>query len=207
MQRSGRFQQQFTSADAPSKPNFSVVIAYEDLDAGKNARRTYDYVAHQLGYDCQFTNEMWNFDVLGIPRLRELAARDARQADMIIIACHGETPLPDSVKAWIETWLYEEVNSMALVALFDAAHLAKPGALRIRDYLADVARRGNMEFFAQTGPWPAGAKAMEGSPAGKGSNELLSAVPPWTSAEADPFSASVQFRQRHESFPHWGINE
>jgi hypothetical protein len=196
MQRSGRFQQQFTSANAPSKPNFSVVIAYEDLDAGKNARRTYDYVAHQLGYDCHFTNEMWNFDVLGIPRLRELAARDARQADMIIIASHGDAPLPESVKAWIETWLSEEVNSMALVALFDAAHLATAGALEIRDYLTAVARRGNMEFFAQTGPWPPGTT----------SNQLLSSVLSM-SADADPFSASVQFRKRHETFPHWGINE
>lgn len=198
MQRSGRFQHQFSSPEIPSQPNFRVVIAYQDLEAGKNARRTYDYMAHQLGYDCQFTNEMWNFDVLGIPRLREMAARDATNADMIIIACHGDQPLPDSLKSWIELWMTEEVNSIALVALFDSAHLSSPGAGKIREYLAEVAHRANMEFFAQTDPWPKRNRT----------SGFMPGLPSWTAqATDDPLSASLQFRRRHEAFPHWGINE
>src|SRR6267142_2760014 len=154
MQRSGRFQHQFSPSEVPDKPNFSVVIAYEDLHAGKNARRTYDHIAHELGYDCQFINEMWNFDVLALPRLREMAANDACQADMIIIACHGDKPLRDSVKAWIEVWMTEEVNAITLVALFDSASLSSSASHEIREYLAQAAGRCNIEFFAQTDPWP-----------------------------------------------------
>src|SRR4051794_31457425 len=97
---SGRFQNALDSSELPSKSNFNVVIAYENLEAGKNARKTYDYLAQHLGQDCQFANEMWSFDVLSIPRLRELAARDAMQADIIIVACHGNGRLPEAVKSW-----------------------------------------------------------------------------------------------------------
>src|SRR4051812_35855142 len=175
MERSGRFQHQLPPLEVSPKPNFRVVIAYEDLAAGKNARHTYDYVAHQLGYDCQFTNEMWNFDVLGIPRLREMAARDAVHADMIIIACHGDRPLPDSLKSWIELWMSEEVNSIALVTLFDPAHLSTPVARAIREYLAQVAQRANMEFFTQTGPGPDHNHG----------GGLLKALPTWTQGEVN----------------------
>lgn len=198
MQRSGKFQQQFTSTEGLSKPVFRVVIAYQGLEAGKNARRTYDHIAHQLGDDCQFTNEMWNFDVLGIPRLRELAARDASQADMIIIACHGDQPLPDSVKSWIDLWMTEEANSIALVAIFDRAYLSSRAANEVRQYLAEIAQRSNMEFFSQTDPWP------ERNPEGALLPASLIRVPIQPN---DHLSASLSFRQRHEAFPHWGINE
>jgi|SRR6185436_11970296 len=198
MQRSGRLHHQFSPLEAADKPNFSVVIAYEDLDTGKNARRTYDHIAHELGYDCQFINEMWNFDVLGLPRLREMAANDARQADMIIIACHGDKPLRDSVKAWMELLMTEEVNAIALVALFDSANLASSATREIREYLGQAASRCNIEFFAQTDPWPNHNRA----------SGPLQALPSWApNSSSDALSASLEFRQRHEAFPHWGINE
>jgi hypothetical protein len=198
MQRSGNFQHQLTSPEALLKSTFSVVIAYQDLESGKNARRTYDHITHQLGDDCQFTNEMWNFDVLGIPRLRELAARDASRADMIIIACHGDKPLPDTVKNWIEIWMTEEAKSIALVALFDAAQMSSGPAQEVREYLAEIAHRSNMEFFSQTEPWP------DRNTAGG----LLPAPSTRLPIEPNnPLAASLGFRQRHEAFPHWGINE
>jgi hypothetical protein len=198
MLRSGRFQNAFGPSEIPSKSNFNVVIAYEDLEAGKNARRTYDYLAQHLGHDCQFANEMWSFDVLSIPRLRELAARDAMQADIIIVACHGGAPLPEAVKSWIEIWLAEEVNAIALVALFDSASDMCSKTRELREYFAEVARRGNMEFFAQPDRWPNPGRSSGG----------IHSLPTLTGSDVDArFSASVEFRQRHESFPHWGINE
>jgi hypothetical protein len=139
---------------------------------------------------------MWNFDVLGIPRLREMAARDVANADMIIIACHGDRPLPDSVKSWIELWITEGVKSIALVALFDAAHLSSATANEIRGYLAEVGQRSNMEFFSQTDAWPERNILSEG----------IAPLPSWNSA-ADNLSNSLEFRRRHENSPHWGINE
>jgi len=139
------------SLDLEFNPVFNVVIVYEDFESGKQARKTYDYLVENLGTDCQFENQMWKFDVLRIPKLREMAARDAAAADIIIISGHGGSELPADVRHWIEAWQNQSLRAIALVALFDRPH-EETGA--IRAYLADAARRCNMAFFAQPDDWP-----------------------------------------------------
>ncbi len=107
------------SSDLNASPTFNVVIAYEDFDTGKHARKTYDFLVENLGPQCHFTNQMWKFDVLRIPKLREMAANDAVLADLIIVSSHGGEELPGPVKAWLESWLAQKGNPIALVALFD----------------------------------------------------------------------------------------
>ncbi|MGO9200460.1 MAG: hypothetical protein ACLQM8_07960 [Limisphaerales bacterium] len=142
------------ASDLDAHPSFNVVIAYEDFDTGKHARKTYDFLVENLGQECQFANQMWKFDVLRIPALREMAANDATLADVIIISCHGGDELPGSVKAWIESWLAQKVNPIALVALFDCPPEEFPKTQGIRTYLANAARKGGIEFFAQPDEWP-----------------------------------------------------
>jgi hypothetical protein len=138
------------SGDPDLNPVFNVVIAYEDLETGKHAKKTYDFLLENIGRDCEFTNQMWKFDVLGIPKLREIAAIDAAKADIIIISSHGGE-LPVDVQAWIELWVTETHNPIALVALFDQPSHTNA---QTRAYLADVAKRGQMAFFAQPDEWP-----------------------------------------------------
>ena len=132
------------SRELDANPTFNVVIAYEDLESGKRAKKIYDYLVENLGHDCQFTNQMWKFEVLGIPKLREMAARDAMTADIVVISCHG-SELPPDFRAWVELWVAEPNHPIALVALFDYEGQHHEA----RSYLADVARCGQMEFFAQ----------------------------------------------------------
>ncbi len=129
-------------------PAFTVVIAYEDFETGKHAKRTYDFLVENLGRDCDFVNQMWKFDVLGIAKLREIAVEDAAKADIVIISCHGEE-LPTHVKLWIDGWLEQALNPLALVALFDRPRTPGQPSNSVCAYLAGVARRGGMEFFAQ----------------------------------------------------------
>src|SRR5258706_2790481 len=85
-----------------ANPNLNVVIAYEDFETGKQGKKTCDVLAENLGDGCKLSSQMWKFDVLGIPKLREMAAKDAAQADIVMISCHGHYDLPIEVKAWIE---------------------------------------------------------------------------------------------------------
>src|SRR4030095_1912252 len=82
-------------------PSFKVVIAYEDFETGKRAKRTYDLLVENLENDCVFSNQMWKFDVLSLPKLREMATHDALTADIIMIACRGDRELPSAVQNWI----------------------------------------------------------------------------------------------------------
>ena len=123
--------------------NFNVVIAYEDFEAGKHAKQTCDFLTDNLGSDCHVNTQMWKFDVLSIPKLREMAAHDAALADIVVISSLG-APLPDEVKAWIEVWLSEKNHPLALVALFERAEQAPLETWAARSYLESVAQRANL---------------------------------------------------------------
>ncbi len=140
-------------SDLGTNPTFNVVIAYEDFETGKHAKRTYDFLVETLGRDCEFTSQMWKFDVLGIPKLRQIASADAAAADLVVVSCHGDE-LPDSAKRWIESWVGSPEGPMALVALFDRPTEQPTRTRQVRDYLAALARKGNMEFFAQPDEYP-----------------------------------------------------
>ncbi len=147
-------------SDSDARPTFSVVIAYEDFETGKHAKRTYDFLSETLGRECEFTNQMWKFDVLEIPKLREIASGDVAAADLAVVSCHGDD-LPKSVRRWIDSWLEKPTKPLALVALFDRVPERSTQQHAVRDYLADIASRGNMEFFAQPDEWPGNSARRE----------------------------------------------
>lgn len=184
-----------TPSEAGANPAFNVLIAYQDLETGKHAKRTYDYLQENLGRECTLTNQMWKFDVLGIPKLREIAVQDAVTADIIIVSSHGED-LPEPVTKWIESWLTHGTDALALVALFADAEESIGGALRTRAYLSDVARRAGLEFFAQPDEWPGRVRADEGFPrqSGPGVNQRT-------------LSTLAGAVHRDSAMPRWGLND
>jgi hypothetical protein len=167
----------------------NVVIAYEDLETGKRAIKTYEYILQQLGDQCLFSNQMWKFDVLNVPKLKEIASKDAAAADIIIVSAHEGKPLPAEVIAWTEQWLSYKTQASALVGLFGNESIDKP----VRNYLAEVARRAKIEFFCQPGIWPGTT------------NKTYTATNAW---ERD--NKSFAFPDAAKEAPaisHWGINE
>ena len=145
------------SADLEANPSLNVVIAYEDFQTGKNAKKTYDYLVEHVGEDCVFDNQMWKFDVLALPKLREIAVQDALNADIVIISSRGGE-LPAGVKTWLAGWTTQPDRPMALVALFDCdlEHSRVTNA-----YLSAIARQAGVEFFAQPGAFASAAAAEQ----------------------------------------------
>jgi len=139
------------ASEEDSNPTFNVMIAYEDFETGTQAKQTYDFLVQNLGSECPFANQMWKFDVLSIPKLREMAVKDASAADIVIISCR-DSELPPYVRSWLETWTAAEHRSLALVALIERPERPEQGA-GLRIDLAEVARRARMEFFSQPEGW------------------------------------------------------
>jgi hypothetical protein len=131
---------------------FRVVIAYEDFGTASQAKRAYDFLVANLTHEWQVTRQMWKFDLLRLPELRELAAEDAVLADLIIVSCSGDGELPADVRAWMEMWLGHKSDAVALIALLDCPPGQAEGAQATRTYLERVAQRARMEFFT----WPQG---------------------------------------------------
>jgi len=183
-------QPSLTAVPTPDDSTFNVVIAYEDFDTGKHARKTYDFLARHLGEEYRFSNQMWKFDVLGVPKLKQMAAKDAVAADIIIISAHGTNELPPEVKGWIELWSKEKVHAMALVGLFDAGECAHNP---VRTYLEEVTDHLGLEFFAQPGLWPASAEEARQPLAWEPNGKALSVL------------ANLVHEDKEISC--WGINE
>jgi hypothetical protein len=181
--------QTFIASDSDENQSLNVFIAYEDFETGKRAIKTYNYLVEHLGHECLFTNQMWKFDVLSVPKLREMAVRDAIGAQIVIIALHGNNPLPPQVEAWVESWAACAGNTVALVALFeDLSEFAENPA---RDYLAGVAGHCGIEFFCQPS-WSGASKDMTGGREQNGKT----------------FSAIANILEEQDvAVLRWGINE
>ena len=117
-------------------PRLSLVVAYQDVECGKHAQATCAFLEERLGGEFGIVSQMWKFDALAVPALREAAARDAAVADLIFLSCHGTDELPMDVKAWMELWLgcqSSASRSIALLAGVPISSVARrtPGCARI----------------------------------------------------------------------------
>jgi len=129
--------------------NINVVVAFEDTAAGEHADGFYEHLTRKLGGEFEFTRYQWSFALLQDESVRDVAAHDATMADIVIIATHGETELPEQVDAWFQGWVGRNASPMALVALFDRPSPCPETREDIRSALARVAQMGGMDFFAE----------------------------------------------------------
>ncbi len=173
----------------------SVLVVYEDFERGTHAKHTCDLLAKSLGEGWRVLNQMWKFSVLELETLREMAVRDAVTADIIMVSVHSGSELPEPVKLWIADWSSQPRKAMAMVALFDGPSEVPPGTPDTRAWLAEVARRTGLEFFAQpAGSW---AQPVSGRAAPSTITEVFKRPPLVLAGNRAPEA------QR----PHWGINE
>lgn len=182
--------------DLENKSHFSVVIAYEDYAAGACAKKTYDHLLHTFGGNLEFNHTMWCFDALRIGELRQAAADEATQSDLVIIATGNRSDLPAEVKFWIEAWLEQKKPRLnALAALIeDRADGSAANTVAIHDYLREISWRGQMNFFFPTSndSWFAHRPSM---------NPALT-----VSGHVDTVSEEI-WEEVESSSQQWGINE
>jgi hypothetical protein len=136
--------------DAETKPTINFVIVSEDLPRGVLAKHLYDDLVDQMGEELAFTYEVWPYRGLKDPQLRDLAARDAAEADVILFAISGREDLPEEVKTWMQTWLGVSDRPGALVLLSDQNNGSGEYLENIRSYLRERASKAGLEFLANT---------------------------------------------------------
>jgi hypothetical protein len=123
-----------------------VLVAYEDLAAGKRAMEMLERVSRQCGEPGRWVHSMWRFDVLADATYLTVAVSEALTADIIVIAAREGEPLPQRVRDWIAHWLLvKKDRPAALVATLDYPRPAQPCVL---PYLEKSAHLGRLQFFA-----------------------------------------------------------
>jgi hypothetical protein len=129
--------------------HFAVSAACEDSSTSTRADEFCRGLSRELAPSCTIAKEIWLFNQLCVPGLRAIAAGEAALAHLIIISVHHAENLPDGVKTWIDLWLKQRNNhSMVLLALFDPVYQGVSSS--IKAYLQEVAKRGGMEFLANS---------------------------------------------------------
>jgi hypothetical protein len=137
--------------DLDDKSKFNVVVIYEDGPAGRRAKHFYDKLVHELEDECAFSLQLWSFQVLAIPELRESAIESAAQADFVILSLHGKAGLPVDIREWIETWSKLIIGKgSALIALVDKSTTRGGTNASALAYLKGVAKRTEVDFFGHT---------------------------------------------------------
>src|SRR5260370_41561787 len=133
--------------DLDDRPRFNIVIIYEDSVAGKRAKHFYDRVIRELVDECDFSLELWSFQVLAVPEIGNSAAKTAAQADFVILSMHRKAQLSVQIRDWIERWsgLITDSKS-ALVALLDQPGMKRGTVASTLDYLRKVAERKGLAF-------------------------------------------------------------
>ena len=127
----------------------AVVAAYEDSPTDARVNEFCQRLSAHLGPDCEIAKQMWLFTELRMAQLRTIAAGDAAKADLIIVSVHHAESLPDEIKTWVETWLGQKgARPIFLLALFDPLHQGDSSSMK--SYLETMARRGKIEFLAQS---------------------------------------------------------
>ena len=126
-------------------PNFNLTIIYESVEEGKRAKRFSDQFIAETPVDRPVKLHLWNFGVLGIPEVRNVAASTAAVADVVILSMSGTVPLPAHAVEWIEMWIWLiDGRRPAVVALFADHH--RQGAA-IRAYLKRNVVSKKLDFF------------------------------------------------------------
>ncbi len=171
---------------------FRALVICEDFAAGKRAIETCDFLIAQLGDAVDCRSSAWKFDLLQNAKLKEIAAADAIEADVIVIAAREANGLPDAVRSWFEMWVPQRASRAgALVALLDGRGGYGDGASPAYTCLKEVAARAGMDFLPREARFPriAGSGEKPARDAKKDSSLIGGLV-----REATP----VQ---------HWGLNE
>jgi len=127
-----------------------VLIVCENSTAAAHACAMLQRIGHNCGLDGRFVYQSWNFDVLSIASLQELAGHEAAEADIIIIAVQAVKNLPRNLTEWMTGWIERRQDSGgALVALLGSGSEDKEAAQGFFFQLRELAVMGRMNFFAQ----------------------------------------------------------
>ena len=132
-----------------TKQALRVVIAYNDVAAGKRAMRVLADLGKGLGDEIEFQPFPWSFDLLADMDWRKAAARDAVNADILIIATSSANPLPPAIGRWAEAAISQKRGTAAaVIALFGSDENPDGAGSSRLEAIQTAVRQAGLDFFA-----------------------------------------------------------
>jgi hypothetical protein len=173
--------------------SLKVVVAYDGIEAGRQAMKVYSHLIHEIAIDLQCENTLVSFNLLANPVFAGEAEETASEADMLIVAASEALSLPPAVRRWIEKWLITRLpGDGALVGITRTRPDESSPERPLHDYLANVAEQSGIPYFR--GVFPAFSEPVLRVPG--------------LQDNAQSMTPRLDGKQRHPSeYLRWGINE
>lgn len=141
------------SAGEPSantRRSFRILIAYDTPINALEAMRLADGMVGQLGEEFEIHRDLWRFDILTLPEIRDDAVRETLDADLVVIAADAERSLPVPVKDWLTAWAARCVPGDGILVALLNVRLAMPAqAGELRFFLRSYADQTGIELFCR----------------------------------------------------------
>jgi hypothetical protein len=138
-----------------SRPEFNVVLAYDETAGGMRAKEFFDDLARLHGELFKFTCQLWNFEAMREPQLFEAAVRDASRAEMIVIATRRKEGVAGDARRWMERWLpAKDSGPDAILVLLTGKAAGAHCERAIRANLRQMADKRGVAFLSKQIDWP-----------------------------------------------------
>ena len=161
-----------------------IVTFYEDFDDAVRTLRKSEDIMRAFSRSRPVSSTSWSFELLGKPELNAVILQDVSQADVIVVACHGESALPARVASWV---------AMCLAA----ADPKKPAIVAVH--------AGNLEADAEDAPL---CKALRRIADGTDATFMCNRDIANAAGPAHTFSVQeLPHAPTAEDVRRWGINE
>jgi hypothetical protein len=131
------------------EPELHVVAFYEDLRTGEWAKEIFDRIRSRAPRDTTATPGLWRFDALEDEHLGNIAAADAANAAVIIVATQGNRPLPRRLLECVEKALIKKGPArVGLVAILEQTEACAKESLPAYRQLQAISRKARLRFFS-----------------------------------------------------------
>lgn len=137
------------SLDSRATERFNVVVAYDDSAAGRRGMELYVRLQRGAPGEMEFHCDLWRFDLLNLPSVRDAAVLAGMHAQLIVISANGDRGLPTGVKQWLEQSLEDRrAGSAALAALLVSERGIPLAESPVRSTLEAIAKRRSIEILS-----------------------------------------------------------
>ncbi len=146
--RTDELKEYLPAMATPGKP-LSMVIVYEDFPARLRMQKVLWMLTRKFSRQHDFTCSWYGFDDLKNFRLAAKAHVAATAADLVLFSVNVETEPPETVKAWVESWIeLKGTQDAALAALLNKKR-SVPHKTSSWKYLNQIAQRAGMSFLPE----------------------------------------------------------
>lgn len=132
-----------------------MVVIFEDFTTGRRAQQVCLEIAQAIHCGCASRVGAWTFQMLKVPTLSTLAAQEAAQADLLVLAPHDASALPPEILKWVQSFLRpRSIGPRALLVLSGVAQESDEPESPLKGQLQELADQFQLPFRLLHLEWP-----------------------------------------------------